>query len=286
MKIQISHEVKIIRDDILALKLKMTNEIKNHTKENSCVLNSSEVRSTQINNNKNRIMVKSINHQHAGDTMNLVKNNIDITELGINVNKILNTLNGNIIIDVEKEEDRLRISKVIHDKFRNSLKVTNINKKIPRIKIIGLEKRLISMDESAFIDAIINQNSISALEEKHHIKIVKRYMKTQNKGSAIVELSPLIHGSILKSNKLKIGWDSYYVYNHLNILQFYQCWGFNHVAKNCKKNIACRNCAEQRNVKDCKNEMKKCINCIRFTNKLNSTDLKIDHEATDKQCGC
>lgn len=283
VKSQITQELKDVKDDITAIKMQINNC---SCRKPGDITSYSAVTKKNTVDYGGRIIVKSINKQQSKDTINLLKNNIDVAQLGIGVNKMINSSNGNVIIDVDKEEDQILISNEIQNKFNDAFQVKNIPRKASKIKIIGIEKELVTMDEKVFIDTIVKQNSLSQILEKPDIKIVKRYLKNQYKGSAIIEANPLIHEAILNNEKIKIEWNSYRIFNYVNVMRCYKCWGFNHIAKNCRNNITCRKCSEQHKEEDCKNSYKRCINCVKITRETNQNDLKTDHEATDVNCAC
>lgn len=63
----------------------------------------------------------------------------------------------------------------------------------------------------------------------------------------------------------------------------FKCNGFNHKSTECKNKQACLKCGEDHNVKECKSNEYKCVNCD-ITNKKFKTNFKIDHKAHSAQC--
>lgn len=70
----------------------------------------------------------------------------------------------------------------------------------------------------------------------------------------------------------------------MDVTRCYKCWGYNHLAKNCKKETTCRLCAENYDEKNCQSKKLNCVNCIRYVKKFNLENWMCDHEVTSKNC--
>jgi hypothetical protein len=86
--------------------------------------------------------------------------------------------------------------------------------------------------------------------------------------------------------KISVGWNKCKVVEYVHITRCYNCWGFNHVIAQCKKDIVCVKCSEKHDGKDCKEVNKKCVNCINYANKLNLSSYDISHSPKDNNCPC
>lgn len=250
-----------------------------------CNINISKDKHNKIDKVPNeRIIIKPKSKQNSIETVQHVKSNINVGELGIGINKVSSGANGKIIVDLEKEKDKTILTKEINDKLGNMVDVTIVSKKRPKIKIIGITKEIFSMDQSILTGNIWKQNNLLNFDEKIDIKLIKKYMKNDKTGSMIIEINPMIHKLLLDSGRIKIGWMSFKLYNFIDVNRCFNCWGYNHKAVNCRRAVVCRKCGEQHKESECENSVKKCINCLNWVKKYNLADWNINHEATDIEC--
>lgn len=147
-----------MKDDIATMKLQLKECNKSNIKLGESISCTAITKKT-TGGYGGRIIVKSVNNQQSKDTISLLKNSIDVTQLGVGVNKVINSSNGNVIIDIDKEEDQVLINNEIQHKFNNAFQAKNIPGKTLKIKTIGIEKDLVNMDEKLFIDTIVKHNS-------------------------------------------------------------------------------------------------------------------------------
>jgi len=63
----------------------------------------------------------------------------------------------------------------------------------------------------------------------------------------------------------------------------FKCWGFYHIAKECKREVACHRCAGGHISDKCEKNTKKCVNCA---HKIQRFNIKIDdeHGALSAEC--
>ncbi|CAG5073090.1 Protein of unknown function, partial [Cotesia congregata] len=129
----------------------------------------------------------------------------------------------------------------------------------------------------------MTQNNWSSLNNNRvdsSIKVLKKY-KTSRYCSIILQVNTSLHGSILNNGKIRYGWNSYKVYNHISVIRCYKCWGLNHTANKCTKDEKCRKCGEHHHENQCNSLVKKCVNCIELVNKQKDENIDVHHEATN-----
>lgn len=231
-----------------------------------------------------RVVIVPTKQQESNVTINQLKNNIDIINLGVGVNKVKSKARGKVVLEVEKENEKAVLASEIQNKFGDHFRVNVIKKKNPMLKIVGLEENIMKTDDDTFINNLCRQNSWEA--SNNSIKITKKFMTKQGYGSFLLEVSPVVHKMILMNNSIKIGWKNYKVYNHVNVVRCFKCWGFNHFANKCNKPVICRLCAEKHSENECDKNVSKCINCVEWVKKFKSSGISVDHVATDWNCEC
>ncbi|XP_057324835.1 uncharacterized protein LOC130667339 [Microplitis mediator] len=277
-----------VQQEIKKLSIELKNELNKNSK-NLYAMNSKNSYSeiTQKNpvvSNVDRLVVKPNKIQDTEVTVKDLKNNIDIVKLGVDVKKVTNQSNGKVIIDTAKEADKIKLMNEIQNKIGSDYVVKNINKKLPKIKIVKLENSILGLSEEKIIRELSTQNKWINSNGNNPVKVIKKYETANGYGSIIIEVSTSIHQAIMNSGKVKFGWNLYNAYNHINILRCFRCWGFGHLANNCKKEEICRLCSTNHHETECQSESNKCINCVELVNKYKLTDIDINHCATDRNC--
>ncbi|XP_014295103.1 uncharacterized protein LOC106693171 [Microplitis demolitor] len=129
-----------------------------------------------------RILVKPHNTSTTTNTILTIKENIDIINLGVNVKNVASKSNGNVIIDVENQADKIKLTSEIHNKLGNTFEVKNINQRYPMVKIVGLEENALQINQQKLINDLVLQNEWSNLKDNSTqclIKMIKKY-KTKN----------------------------------------------------------------------------------------------------------
>lgn len=88
----------------------------------------------------------------------------------------------------------------------------------------------------------------------------------------LVEVDGLTYKNAMLNKRINIHWQRCRVVGCLDLQRCFKCSGFNHKSANCNSPMACPKCAESHNLKDCTNQVPKCINCVN-TNKRLSLNL-------------
>lgn len=80
-----------------------------------------------------------------------------------------------------------------------------------------------------------------------------------------------------------MGWSRCEVIHDYEIIRCYHCNGYNHLKKECKNELSYPSCSEMHGYKDCKNEIKRCVNCVKANFKL-KLKFGVNHDVWDKNC--
>ena len=144
----------------------------------------------------------------------------------------------------------------------------------PRLAIHDIP---VELTGEAIANCISQQNFSDATPEE--FKIIYLYPAENKKvRTCIIETKPEHRFHLMQRGKVNINWIVCRVTDHVSVLQCYNCYGYGHIAKECKKNECCGKCADEHATKTCKVDSKnfKCVNCVA----ANST--AVNHSATDK----
>ena len=223
------------------------------------------------------LIIKPKNAQNSVKTKTDLAKNIDPKKLKIS--NLAFKRNGTIVVDSENSIERQKIKNVIEEKIGSEYEIIVPKGPSPRIVIVGLS---CTHTDSDLIDALKNQNSSL---ENSEIKIIKQY-ETKNKGNfnAIIETDYETYVNLLNEKKIKVGWDICKVFEGNTVLQCFKCKGYGHKATQCRNEETCSRCHGNHKTSDCKKEeLVKCINCIRANSSFN-LKLDVNHKTNDRLC--
>lgn len=124
------------------------------------------------------------------------------------------------------------------------MKIETIQQKDPKIQIIGMHNEEME-EEEKILDAIIKQNNIDTRRKGFKMKILKRQKvgkEEKNTGKLILEVDVESHKTLISTGKINIGWNKCRIYDFVSVMRYFNCRGFHHVAKYCKKEERCNQC--------------------------------------------
>jgi len=100
----------------------------------------------------------------------------------------------------------------------------------------------------------------------------------------IAEVDAKTHDVMLEEGTVKIGWNICRVINYIEILRCFKCCGYYHFARDCKKEVACGQCAGKHTSRECKEATKKCVNCEDKIKSFRIKNIDSGHSAFDAEC--
>jgi hypothetical protein len=113
-------------------------------------------------------------------------------------------------------------------------------------------------------ELIMKQNSELCIEKED---ITPRYLFTDKRKAKnlVTEVNSRTRIKFL-GKKMKLGWKLCSVDDYIKINRCYKCSRFNHMAQDCKGELACPICANNHSLRELKatKEHYKCINCTNF----------------------
>ncbi|GLV36019.1 hypothetical protein CBL_01783 [Carabus blaptoides fortunei] len=187
------------------------------------------------------LLVKPVATQKADKTKNEVKEKVSPENIAVGVSTLKQISGGAIIIGCDSAEDRDKLKTEVINKMGNKYKVEIPKLYRPKIKLIGV---YLHDDEEDLVEKICKQNAINEHEE-FYMKILKKIENKKMKNfDIIIEVDKITHKMMINQGMIKVGWSRGKVVDHVYVKKCFKCWGFNHIAKDCKADIICANCAE------------------------------------------
>ncbi|KYN08836.1 hypothetical protein ALC57_19057, partial [Trachymyrmex cornetzi] len=205
---------------------------------------------------KMMLIVKPKMQQESETTKKLIKEKVDIKSMAMGITKLRKGSNETVIMGCDTGDEMKKLKET-----------ENYNMKEPpqsrsKIKIINIDMEEMNLDDNELVNIIKKQNKIDAV----NMCIVKRIIKEKKNqsgrgemevGSVIIELDEKMHELMLKKAKLSIGCKKCPIFDHISVKRCFKCWGYYHIAKNCKRDETCHKCAGNHNSIDCTATKKK-----------------------------
>nr|CAI5827328.1 unnamed protein product [Callosobruchus analis] len=127
----------------------------------------------------------------------------------------------------------------------------------------------------------MNSDLIDVSEECEVMKI-NPLKNNVNVFQATVQVGKASYGKLLKAGNVFIGLDCCKVFDAVEVSRCYTCNGYSHSSKACRKEVTCPRCGENHELKACKSNYLKCINCVNCLKK-DGQNIKVDHAAWDRK---
>lgn len=212
IKKQIKEVTQEIIDEFKCLTVKMDELIKekisNMTKisekegEENNNISSKKIKETYAlavrKSKKNEIVVQPITEQDSESTERIIKQKVDIMQLGAGVERIVKGPKGRITLECEKSKDKEVLKEVIAEKLGTQYKIFEPNKKFSKIKVIGIDELIKEEDEETFIERISNQNELNMDKEKFRMKIIKKIKMNNGTNTIILEVDQYTHKNLVE----------------------------------------------------------------------------------------
>lgn len=230
---------------------------------------------------EHNVVVKHVDKDKSCDDVMKIMNRV-MDPNGLNTSGI--SRRGNSIMircdDIETQDSIVR--SITSDV--DTLTAMKPDSVMPKIKMLRVRDP--STDDDEFIRQVKAKNENVPFKS---VKILKREkvfrmnkcIETMN--NIVLEVDCESYERIMSKGKIKYKWESFDVVDNIFIRRCYKCFGFSHMAAECKNERACPICAQNHEKGNCKVKDKKCINCITANNKF-KTKFDVNHCAWDKEC--
>lgn len=138
------------------------------------------------------IIVTPVVQQTSEQTMEQIKDKVDILSLGVGVDKVTNGQKGKTL------------SSVLKEKIGPDYKVNVIKKKLPELKIVGIKENLDlnQENEKEFLMKVAEQNELITNDKTFMIKILKKNINNREIGTIILETDSKTHKTLIEREKI------------------------------------------------------------------------------------
>ncbi|XP_046750286.1 uncharacterized protein LOC124413608 [Diprion similis] len=237
------------------------------------------------------IIVKPKVQQESEVTKKTIKEKVNIKGMSVGVSKLKKGSRGSVILGCETEAEIETLKNAVQEQLGENFNVVETAQIRPKIKIVNVGEEELEMENDELIETIKIQNGLEE-NERSKMKIVKKITKAreqtrsrggQIEGSVILEVDEKTNENIISRGKLNVGWRKCPAYSHVNVKRCFRCWGYYHIAKNCKRDVTCTECAGNHNARECTSTQSKCINCIHKNQSFN-LNINVEHSALDRDC--
>ena len=231
-----------------------------------------------------KIIVKPKNSvQSVLKTRSDVLNNCNILGEEIGITKVKSVSSGGLIISCKNENDGKKLKQIASVNLAENYDISEVNSFHPKIRIVGVTG---DISESSFLSYLRKQNP-DLIHESSFTKLIRFWPTRSNKDifQADLEVDSATYNLLLKSGHILIGLNPCSVYDAVKIPRCYNCNGYFHTKKQCKRQLTCPLCADRHTIKDCTLykcnsetiDKKRCINCQSMRNRPDN--LNINHAA-------
>lgn len=235
-------------------------------------------KSQKSSENLPSLIIKPKKTQDTQKTLTDLESKVKPTNICARIKSKKEISNGNVLIKFPSIADFDKVKNEVNKNLLNNYTIIETSLKKPRIKIPGVT---LDLSKEEFEFQLRKQNFISD-EEYFKVTYIKGYTEKKTR-TIFAECSPKIFHELMYNQKIYLGWNRYSVYEDINVLQCYRCQFFHHKSSDCRNKKACRKCTEEHDIKDCHNQVMKCVNCER-SNRKHKTKYDIIHEANDRKC--
>lgn len=161
--------------------------------------------------------------QKSETTMSVIKTKITPTKL--KVQKVKHTRDGGIAIECGSKEAIQNIKSSAESVLGTSYIVTAPEKRLPRIKVIGLSE--IKAADVIELDLLGQNEEIFTSESKISIS---ECFEVRSKYGFRMEIDPGTFNRLMmdERKRLRIGWDLCTVFEAFSTIRCYKCWRFHH----------------------------------------------------------
>ena len=207
----------------------------------------------------------------------------------VSVNSTRVTQQGDLIVHFPDENSKQKASDSLKNVFDNEVSVENLKKLTPKLTVVGLP---MDFEPDKLIESLLNKDENICIMIDSDCKMevlgcweVKDGAGVSQSKKLALRVSPEIRNHFIVQNQgyMYLNLARYRVFDRINVMQCFHCYGYNHLAKFCpaKSRLpTCGRCSKTHETKKCQSTVERCINCL----KSNAQTQKCDHSAYSYKC--
>lgn len=233
------------------------------------------------------VVVKPKNKEQKQDeTISSIKGAIKPRDFA--VRRMQGAVKGGVIIECENDDDCTKLVTEVEKKLGEKYEVRKPKNLLPRVKLLRAE--IYDTEDDEFLKSLGKLNKELGLNidnaevvKREEVKFFKG-RKLRDRFNVVLQVSAELYDKMMKQEVLSYGWGYSRVVDNVYIRRCYNCYGFNHIAAECKNKPICSKCGSEEHVKkDCKVKREKCHNCVVANDKLRK-GLDVNHSVWSLEC--
>lgn len=187
---------------------------------------------------------------------------------------------GGVVVNCSDSAESNKFKSMAMNKLSTDYTVKEVASLLPRIKLVGLSEKL---EKDEFVNCLRVQNKGVISDGVCNFVNCKPLRNKSDVYQVVVQVDRVSYRKALAAGRLFIGYDNCAVYDAVEVVRCYNCSGLNHMSKGCRLKSVCPKCSEQHLIKDCKSEVARCVNCVKFNEKSGGS-VDVHHAAWDNDC--
>lgn len=225
------------------------------------------------------LVVRPKSQQTAAKTRRDIESGVDPAKLKVGIKNLRNTKNGNVVIRCSTREDVELLKEATEQSLKGDYTVEETKLRSPRVKVVNYNA---GKNKDEIEESLRKQNSWITLEDQLHVTYIGKN-RNRDTSTVFIEVSPGLFSKMISFKKVYIGWERYPVFEDLDIMRCFKCQGFYHKGGSCDKKQKCGKCAGEHDTRECRSQIKKCVNCV-SANERFRTQYAIEHTTSDPGC--
>jgi hypothetical protein len=206
----------------------------------------SEVLGGKVRQTQYKLTVTSKESKSMDIIKDILKSNINPTEIKVGINSLKSFNNGKVQIETGKKEGIDKLTRDIYEKCGDKLEVSVQRLRNPRLVTYNIPEDITTQNIE---DIIIAQNPELKLN-KGDINAKFRYVTKRHIRNLVREVSAETRRQIIQK-KAKIGRIMCNMGDYLVVNRCYKCTKFNHKYRECRGMETCPLCAGNHKLKEC-----------------------------------
>lgn len=241
-----------------------------------------------VNQNKNKIdSIRNIKiNLEEPDRIDEINKKLDRLNIeGVQIQSIARKAKDFLTVKCVKAADAVVVEEQLTIAFGDKLVISGVKSSTPRVKIVdvGLDPDT-EIENDYFVSLLKSQNYWLRNMNFKVTEVFKVPGSKRDYSNVILDCDILALKAFLEKGSVIVGFAEKRVYEHINILQCFNCQRFGHVVASCKVPPTCRFCASTSHPsRECEDKsIKVCANCLR-ANKKGAKHNAL-HRASDERC--